>query len=556
MKKHSKLLVLVLSLMLIIGAFAIFASADDTEVAQVGETKYMTLAEALEAVENDGTVTLIADAKLSATYAVFKNITIDLNGKTLDVETDTAFTMDAANTLKITGDGDIALAGTLIKNATKEIAYTFTIEGTDKGIDVAHKGAGNGVRIADVKSGTINFKNVSIVSTSTGEAADKVFFYSQNDAVGVAFNFDVFSLYNTGNPGAQNALGFLYLGGGSVANVKNSTVRSGGTPIHAEKNSSRDFNNVIVNVENSHLEIISKDNDLRSNLIWMGGSDANDANVKGTVYFKGSFLGGNCYRGVHGHKVSAQQANIVFDNSVMANNGANDSKGTGDNDTQFTRGASITFKNNSIIVSADAIGIAESGVINVEVGTRFTSLNAAKNTGFKWMDANGASVDKATINFVYDPAGNTKYPVLATTDSTAGISFVGNPKWDFAGMDHGSGRKSFSEHGFYVNNKSNDSIKADYSDFYQGQPKTGAVTKYSAQGSTAFKYWIPNVVTVNGSTGSSYANWSTKEVNYGEEFKVGSTEADAYFVFGDNAKYTSAFAPIADDADKIEPTFT
>ena len=40
----------------------------------------MTLAEALEAVENDGTVTLIADAKLSATYAVFKNITIDLNG--------------------------------------------------------------------------------------------------------------------------------------------------------------------------------------------------------------------------------------------------------------------------------------------------------------------------------------------------------------------------------------------------------------------------------------------------------------------------------------------
>ena len=547
MKKHSKLLVLVLSLMLIIGAFAIFASADETEVAQVGETKYTTLAEALEAVENDGTVTLIADAKLSATYAVLKNFTIDLNGKTLDVEAETAFTMDAANTLKITGDGDIVLAGTMIKNVTPEIAYTFTIEGADKGIDVAHNGAGYGVRIADIKGGTVNVKNVSIVSTSTGEAADKVFFYAQNDTVGATFNFEGVSFYNAGNPGKQNALGFIFLGGESSANVKNSTIRTGGTLIHAEKNSSRDFNKVIVNVENSHLEIISKDNDQRSNLIWMGGGDASDANVAATVYFKGSFIGGNCYRGVHGHKVSAKQANIVFDNSVMANNGANDSQGGGDNDTQFTRGASITFKNNSTIVSADAIGIAESGVINVEVGTRFTSLNAAKNTGFKWVDANGASVDKATINFVYDPAGNTKYPILATTESGVGMSFVGNPQWDFAGMDHGSGRKSFSEHGFYVNNKSNDTIKADYSDFYQGQPKTGAVTKYSAQGSTAFKFWIPNVVTVNGKSGDTYA---TKEVNYGEEFKAGSTESDSYFVFGDNAKYTDAFAPIADDADK------
>ena len=40
MKKHTKLLVLVLSLALIIGAVAIVASADNGKVAKVGDTEY------------------------------------------------------------------------------------------------------------------------------------------------------------------------------------------------------------------------------------------------------------------------------------------------------------------------------------------------------------------------------------------------------------------------------------------------------------------------------------------------------------------------------------
>ena len=43
MKKHAKLLVLVLSLALIIGAIAIVASADNGNVAIIGETEYATL---------------------------------------------------------------------------------------------------------------------------------------------------------------------------------------------------------------------------------------------------------------------------------------------------------------------------------------------------------------------------------------------------------------------------------------------------------------------------------------------------------------------------------
>ena len=48
MKKYSKILVLVLSLALIIGAIAIVASADNGKVAKIGDVEYETLAAALD----------------------------------------------------------------------------------------------------------------------------------------------------------------------------------------------------------------------------------------------------------------------------------------------------------------------------------------------------------------------------------------------------------------------------------------------------------------------------------------------------------------------------
>ena len=50
-------------------------------VAQVGETKYMTLAEAVEACPNEGTVTVLRDAT-GAGVVINKDVTIDFNGKT------------------------------------------------------------------------------------------------------------------------------------------------------------------------------------------------------------------------------------------------------------------------------------------------------------------------------------------------------------------------------------------------------------------------------------------------------------------------------------------
>ena len=83
MKKHAKLLVLVLSLALIIGAIAIVASADNGNVAVIGETEYASLEQAITAAQDNDVVKLIANAEIAASIEISKSISIDLNGKVL-----------------------------------------------------------------------------------------------------------------------------------------------------------------------------------------------------------------------------------------------------------------------------------------------------------------------------------------------------------------------------------------------------------------------------------------------------------------------------------------
>ena len=85
MKKHTKLLVILLSVALVCTALVIAVSAagengmasyTDPSGSEVTET----LAEALANVPAGGTVTLKGDCTLSSAFAVTKNMTIDLGG--------------------------------------------------------------------------------------------------------------------------------------------------------------------------------------------------------------------------------------------------------------------------------------------------------------------------------------------------------------------------------------------------------------------------------------------------------------------------------------------
>lgn len=63
------------------------AQQAEANAAEVGDTQYATLSAAVEAAGDGATVRLLRDVKENVSIAVDKNITLDLNGKTLDLGT-------------------------------------------------------------------------------------------------------------------------------------------------------------------------------------------------------------------------------------------------------------------------------------------------------------------------------------------------------------------------------------------------------------------------------------------------------------------------------------
>ncbi len=80
-----------------------------TKVAKVGETEYATLKEAIDNAEAGQTVTLIADVNTpETTYVVSKDLTIDLNGKTVTgYGYDGVFQIDGANANVLIKNGNV-----------------------------------------------------------------------------------------------------------------------------------------------------------------------------------------------------------------------------------------------------------------------------------------------------------------------------------------------------------------------------------------------------------------------------------------------------------------
>ncbi len=84
-----KLLSVLLTLAMALALLSVSAMAEGEEVAQIGETKYATLADAIAAASSGATVTLLGDVDLAKTLIIKdKTITLDLNGKTISNSTD------------------------------------------------------------------------------------------------------------------------------------------------------------------------------------------------------------------------------------------------------------------------------------------------------------------------------------------------------------------------------------------------------------------------------------------------------------------------------------
>ena len=101
----------------------------ETYVAQVGDTKYATLKDAIAAAEAGQTVTLLANVKLTSTQAIRKQLTIDLNGKTIS--------STAYRTIRLNAGADLTVkdsaSGGKITNTYTGSAYPSTIYLIDAG---------------------------------------------------------------------------------------------------------------------------------------------------------------------------------------------------------------------------------------------------------------------------------------------------------------------------------------------------------------------------------------------------------------------------------------
>ena len=102
------------------------ASAQDGYVAKIGEEQYYSLAEAFEAATDGQTITVLTDIDLPSTIVVTKQVTLDLDGKTISNTSAlwvgdnwSFFSVQAGGNLTVTGDGTI--------DAKENDCYTFDV---------------------------------------------------------------------------------------------------------------------------------------------------------------------------------------------------------------------------------------------------------------------------------------------------------------------------------------------------------------------------------------------------------------------------------------------
>ena len=157
------------------------------EAAQIGETIYPTLEQAVVAVQTGETIKLLKDIQVSKTIEVNKDISIDLNGFTLTGKSSTSsgcrvFTVANSGKLMLTGTGVVTI-GASIKNGSSSSVIDVAEGGA---LAIGEKvtittGHCNGISVAGTAemNGTVKVtKGGFHAVTSTGTATIKEGYYN------------------------------------------------------------------------------------------------------------------------------------------------------------------------------------------------------------------------------------------------------------------------------------------------------------------------------------------------------------------------------------------
>ena len=162
-------------------------------VAQIGDDKYYTLAEAIAAVQNEEAITLLSDVELISTISVSKKLTIDLAGHTIttpDVAADpgqsvngtTIFSLENGADLTIkdsVGGGKVVPGSVTNSNSYNADKPAIGLEGSAKlTVDNAAvegfraingRYAGGAIETSSSFTGTIEIKNGAVIRGGDNE---------------------------------------------------------------------------------------------------------------------------------------------------------------------------------------------------------------------------------------------------------------------------------------------------------------------------------------------------------------------------------------------------
>ena len=421
MKKHAKLLVLVLSLALIIGAIAVIASADNANAAIIGETEYATIEQAITAAQNNEVVKLIANAQVAESITIDKSITIDLNGKTLTAPHQ-AFKVASAVEFSITGEGTINVAGAIIHSDAKTAAPTASIVGTGTGIKVVHKAEGKESVVA-VQAGNFTFKNVVFDLDIHDESSA----FAIGDAATVTFDCCQVYEWKSNN---NNADRVIWVGSGAAAKINflNSYVEYGPRFFY----SSNTTPETQLNFENS--TVVYKlgaeiDAEAEQKYSSISGNGAMTVNFKNT-YFEYGFrlIEVATVTGIDG------MATVnVTENSTIRHSGRPYGLFSGNN--EVARFGKVIFDATSKCILPEGYGVSHdktgnAGAVVLAEGTRVTSPAPFKG-GAAYFPDGSLVAESTTYTFAFDPATDNEaaYVVVkageapTTTNTVAGATY-------------------------------------------------------------------------------------------------------------------------------------
>ena len=148
-------------------------------VAQIGSKKYETLADAIRMAAKGKTITLLTDVEQNTQLAINKDITLDLNGKTIKNTVD--IWGDNANAiLSITNGAKVTITGNGTMDAKENDCYTINVKKGDLTIE---NGTFYGnVSVVQVEEGTLSVKGGTFDLHQKWEGSSKYLFNCIDDA--------------------------------------------------------------------------------------------------------------------------------------------------------------------------------------------------------------------------------------------------------------------------------------------------------------------------------------------------------------------------------------